>query len=159
MSRRALIVCLLLALPYAYVTFYWARLIIACRECSISGDMIFLTLALLFATPIVLIIAGGTAFWSARKGAAASLERGDYAGAAKSGGCAYFGLRSLVSGAVLLAAGLWLLLDAPEPGRDRLGRICEESPNGSSVRCRPDPDRKTSTLDQINEARGKERWR
>ena len=159
MSRRALIVCLLLALPYAYVAAYFGYRILWCHECQISGDMIFLALALLFATPIVMVVGGGTAFWSARKGMTASVERGDIAGAAGSGGCAYFGLRFLISGAVLLAAGLWWVLDAPEPGRDRLGRICEESPNGSSVRCRPDPERKTSTLDQINEARRKEWWR
>ena len=141
MSRRAVIVCLLLVLPYAYVALYWAVRLFFCHDCRISGDMIFYTLVLLFATPIVLIVVGGTAFFSAKRGVEDSLARQDYAGAGVSGGCAVLGLKALVAGGVLLAGFLFYWLDAPEPGRDRLGRICEESANGSRIHCRPDPSR------------------
>ncbi|MBX7514342.1 hypothetical protein K3179_07225 [Qipengyuania sp. GH38] len=158
MSRRAKIICAILVLPYLYVAYLWWE-ILSSERGLLTGDVIFYTLALLVLTPLVMVLAGGTAFVSARRNTKASLAQHDYASAAKSGGCAYYGLRALISGGLLLAGMVWWVLDTPEPGRDRLGRICEESPNGSSVRCRTDPERKKSALEQANEKRRQEWWR
>lgn len=158
MSRRATIICTLLVLPYLYLAYWWWS-VLSSDNGVFSNELIVWSLGLMFLSPVVLVLLGGTAFISGTRNTKASMAQHDYQGAATSGGCAYFGLRALIAGAVLLAGMAWWVLDTPEPGRDRLGRICEKSPTGSSTRCRPDPERKKSALDQANEKRQQEWWR
>ncbi|MCL9999051.1 MAG: hypothetical protein NBV68_06690 [Erythrobacter sp.] len=55
------------------------------------------------------------------------------------------------------AALLGVLLYTPEPGRDRLGRICEKR-EGSTI-CRPDPDAdRPSQLDRLNAVAKRKKW-
>ena len=74
------------------------------------------------------------------------------------GGVQYWiGLAVMLTALPACAGLLYIILDTPEEGRDRLGRICES--DGGSTTCRPDPDAdRPSELDMLNAARKRQKW-
>ncbi|MBU7579236.1 MAG: hypothetical protein KAF27_02020 [Porphyrobacter sp.] len=157
MSLRTIILLAVLGLPYGALALKWAACLAGGAQ--IDGHLIFYTLAALVALPFVMAIMGGTlALGGARRVASA-------AGPRRAGGRAedriiegtrggvrlWIGMAVLLSALPACAAILFLLLDTPEPGRDRLGRICET--DGGTTTCRPDPDAdRPSEIDMLNVA-------
>ena len=160
MSVRMISLLALLGLPYGYLVLYWSSCIVT--GCQFDGHKIFYTLVALIALPFVMLVIGGAfALGGARRvrGAAASRTAPDAAAieGARGGVRFWIGVSLMVAALPACAALLYLVLDTPEPGRDRLGRICEET--GSSTICRPDPDADhPSELEQANRALQRQRW-
>ncbi|WAT16778.1 hypothetical protein OZN62_07440 [Aurantiacibacter sp. MUD11] len=148
MSRKAIIFLLLCLAPYAYVAFRWAACFSACR---VDGHLVLHTLVLIFAIPFLMAI-WGTVF--VIKGARAAKTGVVEQRPVEAGIGAYV---TKVAAAVAIVGGigsfymLQLWFDEPDPGRDRLGRICETS--GSVTTCRPDPENRRDPLDMLNEQR------
>jgi hypothetical protein len=161
MSSRMIILLAVLGLPYGYLLLEWGRCLVG--VCQIDGHMIFYTLVAVCALPFVLAIIGGAlALGGARRVVGAPSTGGG--GAARMVEGARGGVRFWVGVALMAAilpacaALLGLVLDTPEPGRDRLGRICETSSGATT--CRPDPDRKgNSELEMLNAAVDRQRER
>jgi hypothetical protein len=156
-----IILLAVLGLPYGYLLLAWGRCLVG--ACQVDGHMIFATLVAVFALPFVLAIIGGAlALGGARRvvGAPSAGGRGAQrlAEGARGGVRFWVGISLMVAMLPACAALLGLVFDTPEPGRDRLGRICETS--GGTTTCRPDPDRKgRSELDMLNAAVDRQRER
>lgn len=132
MFGRTLFVALICLAPYAHMIATWAS------GANISGNFLLWSLILVFASPAVLAV---IAFSAARSGFAmlrsGITERNPLAAAV--GGTIAYKLAGIMVTGVLTALWIgWVFLAPPEPGRDRLGRICEKTDTGSTV-CRPDP--------------------
>lgn len=155
-----IILLAVLGLPYGYLLLEWGACFVG--TCRVDGHTIFYTLVALFALPFVLAIIGGAlALGGARRvmGAAASGQGGARRIIAGTRGGVRFWIGTSLMVAVLpaCAALLGILLYTPEPGRDRLGRICEKS-EGATI-CRPDPDAdRPSELDQLNAVAKRKKW-
>lgn len=152
MSKRSIIVLALLCLPYGYLAIFWSSCFVA--TCKLDGDMVFQTFLAIAALPFVMLISGGVLSLG---GARRIVEAGPSGSAAprttdvntKAGLRLSIGLWLMIVAIPGSAALLYLALDTPEPGRDRLGRICEQT--GGLTVCRPDPDANhPSELDQLN---------
>jgi hypothetical protein len=160
MSWRMIILLAVLGLPYGYLLLAWGRCFVG--ACQFDGHLIFYTLVAVCALPFVLAIIGGAlALGGARRvvGAPSTGGRSGQRMIEGARGGVRFWVGISLMGAMLpaCAALLGLVLYTPEPGRDRLGRICEK--RGSSTICRPDPDAdRPSELDRINAARKRQRW-
>lgn len=155
-----IILLAVLGLPYGYLLLEWGACFVG--TCRADGHTIFYTLVALFALPFVLAIVGGAfALGGARRVmGAASPGSG---GAARivdgtRGGVRFWaGISLMVAMLPACAALLGIVLYTPEPGRDRLGRICEKRA-GSTI-CRPDPDAdRPSELEQLNAVAKRRKW-
>ncbi|AWW72805.1 hypothetical protein CD351_00015 [Erythrobacter sp. KY5] len=148
MSMRTVILLGAFTAPYAYLVWYWTDCF--STRCLIDGDMIFATMIAVVALPVLLIIFGGAlAFGGARKVSEGVTGR-NAARVASGGMGASIGFKMLAAGIPGVLVLLYFALDTPEPGRDRLGRICEKTRSGEI--CRPDPNvDRPSTIEQLNE--------
>lgn len=150
----------LLALPYGYLVFYWTGCV--ATSCRFDGHMLFYTFVALIAVPFVmLMIGGGFLLGGARRVRGAVTSQSPTPATviegARGGVGFWIGLSLMIAALPACASLLFLMLDTPEPGRDRLGRICEQ--NGSSITCRPDPDADhPSELEQANRELQRQRW-
>lgn len=161
MPRWMIIVLAVLALPYGYLALYWGQCLLG--ACRFDGHMLFYSFVALVAIPFIMaFIGGGLALRGARRlrGAAAPsgpAARSTLAQGVRGGIGLWIGTALLTSAVPACAALLMLMLDTPEEGRDRLGRICETK--GSVTTCRPDPDADHPTpLEQANRARQRKPW-
>ncbi|EAQ28144.1 hypothetical protein NAP1_11133 [Erythrobacter sp. NAP1] len=148
MSIRTIILLGVFGAPYAYLAWYWAECF--STRCLIDGDMIFATMIAAVALPVLLIIFGGAlAFCGARK-VSEGVKGRNTASVASGGIGASIGYKMLAAGIPGVLVILYFVLDTPEPGRDRLGRICEKTRSGEV--CRPDPDAdRPSMIEQLNQ--------
>jgi hypothetical protein len=152
MSLRPIILLALLGLPYGYLAIYWISCFVS--QCQFDGHIIFYTLIALLALPFLMLIIGGVlALGGARRVVAVGVSGIAKPGAAVAGTLGgvrfWIGLSLMIAAIPACVALLYLALDTPEPGRDRLGRICEK--NGGMTVCRPDPDADhPSELDLLN---------
>jgi len=161
MSRRMIIALAVLGLPYGYLLLVWSACLVG-AECQLDGHKIFYTLVALFALPFVLVIVGGAfALGGARRvmGAASPGQGGArrIIDGTRGGVRFWIGISLMVAMLPACATLLGIVLYTPEPGRDRLGRICERS--GGVTTCRPDPDAdRPSELDQLNAVAKRKKW-
>jgi hypothetical protein len=159
MSRWKIILLAVLALPYGYLLLEWS----ACfaGACQLDGHKIFYTLVALVALPFVLAIMGGVlAVGGARRVVSAVATGGGEAerivDSARGGVRLWIGIALLVAMLPACMAILGIALYTPEPGRDRLGRMCEKS--GGATVCRPDPDANHPTeIEMLNRHRKRQR--
>ncbi|TAD71524.1 MAG: hypothetical protein EAY70_14085 [Sphingomonadales bacterium] len=159
MSRRMIVLLALLGLPYGYLALYWTSCF--ATRCQSDGHKIFYTLVALGALPFLMAFIGGVfALGGARRVRTAAASRTPTSATviegARGGAGLWIGVSLMASALPACAALLYLVLDTPEPGRDRLGRICETS--SGSTTCRPDPEAdRPSELEQINHLRERRR--
>jgi hypothetical protein len=152
MSKKAIIPLAILAAPYAYLAYFW----VSCfsTRCSFDPNMILCTLVAVIALPVVMLITGvGFAAGGVRRLRAAKAEATSGQGGGEGRGSGVAGLSIglwLLAGAIPGCLGLlYIALDTPPPGRDRLGRICEKTNSGEV--CRPDPEADhPTTLEMAN---------
>lgn len=155
-----IILLAVLGLPYGYLLLEWGMCLAG--ACQIDGHTIFYTLVALFALPFVLAIIGGAfALGGARRvmGAASPGQGGArrIVDGTRGGVRFWIGISLMVAMLPACAALLGIVLYTPEPGRDRLGRICEKS--GGVINCRPHPDAdRPSELEQLNAVAKRKKW-
>ena len=160
MSLRMIILLAVLGLPYGYLLVQWSACLVG--PCRVDGHLIFYTLVGLVALPFVMATVGGAmVMGGARRMAGAAVTPRIGAASVRDGvrgGVQYWiGLAVMLTALPACAGLLYIILDTPEEGRDRLGRICES--DGGSTTCRPDPDAdRPSELDMLNAARKRQKW-
>jgi hypothetical protein len=160
MSLRMIILLAVLGAPYGYLLVQWSACLVG--PCRFDGYLIFYTFVGLVALPFVMATVGGAMIMGGARrvaGAAASRRSGtDSLRDGVRGGVQYWiGLVVMLTALPACVGLFYMILDTPEEGRDRLGRICET--DGGKTTCRPDPDAdRPSELDMINAARKRQRW-
>lgn len=132
MFGRTILVALICLAPYAHMIATWAS------GANISGNFLLWSLILVFASPAVLAVIAFSAMRSGLAVLRSGITDHNPLATAVGGTIAYKLAGIMVTGILTTLWIAWVFLAPPEPGRDRLGRICEETGTGSTV-CRPDP--------------------
>lgn len=159
MSLRMTMLLTLLGLPYGYLLLQWSGCLFA--TCRLDGHLLFYTFVGVVALPFVMLILGGAlTLGGARQVVqAGASERPTLRSAVEGtrGGLRFWiGLPLMIAAVPACASLLYLALDTPVPGRDRLGRICEKT--GGATVCRPDPEADHPTeLEKLNLLRQQQR--
>lgn len=154
MFSRSAILPAIFGAPYAYLAYYWYSCFSA--NCLLDGDMILMTGIAIVALPVVLIILGTRLLVGGTRSLKHAAREGTASDAVRGGVGFSLGLKMVLAGVPACAVLIYLALDTPLPGRDRLGRICEETSRGTH--CRPDPGANhPSELERINAMRRRQK--
>ncbi len=154
MSRLAILLVLLCIAPYLHMYYVWFHC-----DCSVSGDYAFWSLLLLLGSPVVLAIIALATLGGSMRALRSGLKKGDMRSIAGGGIGTYWGVSVAVFGIVVSVLVLYPFFEEPEPGRDKLGRICDTNELGTSRTCRPDPDREGGSTFADLEKKGAEKGR
>ncbi|MBX7497133.1 hypothetical protein K3172_14840 [Qipengyuania sp. 6B39] len=149
MSRRMAVIVALVSAPYFYLIYRF----LYCDTCVLTGNDWLYALGLALALPFILAAFAFGGLVGGVRTARGGLQERRAGQTVRGAASTWISLAIFIPAALAAYAIYNLFLSEPEPGRDRLGRICEENPGGGSGTCRPDPERKTDLLDRLNAQR------